>query len=420
MARVLLGIAAILLGAQPVHADDSLTLDQAIQLALTRSERAQITDLQVVEADAAVERAHVAFLPSLNASGNDTIRPRDNPTNTIQGSLQLSQPIINLPAFPLLGQAKHNLSAQRSQAIEDKRQLSFDVAKAYFAVLLAQEVVAAAQKKLDTATADVNDTEAQFKAQLVSSNDVTRAKISLSTSVRELSQDRAQLDTAFIDLGYVINAPPPRQLAPPTAQLEAGKTTPPPADTLVQQSIAARPDLIVRKESALAAHDFAREPRYRYSPTLGFIGQLTASDPAGNGGHTVDGSIQFAASWSIYDGGARSADARSRDAAAEIADLDTKALIRGIDADVRSAVTNLNAAQQAAAAAKDASVSAGKSADETAILYHQGLAKAIELVDANEERFAADVSYASAEYSVANAYLALRQAMGLGPVEEKK
>jgi outer membrane protein TolC len=418
MARVLLGIAAILLGTQTVRADDSLTLDQAIQLALSRNERAQITDLQIVQADAAVERAHVAFLPVLNASGNDTIRPRDKPVNTLQGSLQLSQPIINMPAFPLLEQAKHNLAAQKSQTIEDKRQLAFDVAKAYFAVLLSQEVVTAAQKKLDTATADVADTEAQFKAQLVSSNDVTRARISLSTSVRELSQDRSQLDTAFIDLGYVINAPAPKQLAPPTAQLEAGKNVPPAADTLVAQSVAARADLTARKESALAAHDFAREPRYRYFPTLGFIGQLTASDPAGNGGHTVDGSIQFAASWSIYDAGARSADARTRDAAAEIADLNTKALIRAIDADVRSAVTQLTGAQQAAAAAQDAATAAAKSASETAILYHQGLAKAIELVDANEQRFAADVSYAEAEYSVANAYLALRQAMGLGPLEE--
>ena len=418
MARVLVGIAAILLGTQTVRADDSLTLDQAIQLALSRNERAQITDLQIVEADAAVERAHVAFLPVLNASGNDAIRPRDKPVNTLQGSLQLSQPIINLPAFPLLAQAKHNLAAQRSQSIEDKRQLAFDVAKAYFAVLLAQEVVTAAQKKLDTATADVADTEAQFKAQLVSSNDVTRARISLSSSVRELSQDRGQLDTAFIELGYVINAPAPKQLARPTTQLEAGKNAPPAAEALVAQSIAARADLTARKESALAAHDFAREPRYRYFPTLGFIGQLTASDPAGTNGHTVDGSIQLAASWSIYDGGARSADARTRDAAAEIADLNAKALIRAIDADVRAAVTQLTAAQQAAAAARDASTAAAKSASETAILYHQGLAKAIELVDANEQRFAADVSYAEAEYSVANAYLALRQAMGLGPVEE--
>lgn len=420
MARVLLGFAAIVLGASTAHADDSLTLEQAIKLALTRNERAAITDLQQVEADAAVDRAHVAFLPILNANGNDTLRPRDAPKNAAQGSLTLNQPLIVLTAFPLLSQARHNLEAQRAQTIEDKRQLSFDVAKAYFGVLLAQQVVEAAQKKLDTATADVADTDAQFKAQLVSSNDVTRAQVSLATSVRELSQDRSQLATAYIELGYIINAPAPAVLQAPSDLLDAGKQPPPPADAMVAQGLAARPDLIARKQGALAAHDFAREPRYRYFPTLSLIGQLTATSNAGPTGHDVDGSVQLAASWSIYDAGARAADIRSRDAAARIADLQAQELVRSIDADVRTAVTELAAAQQALAAAKDAAVASRKSADETAILYKQGLAKAIELVDANEQRFTAEVSYAEAEFSVANAYLALRQAIGEGPLEETR
>src|SRR3569833_3165636 len=331
MARVLLGFAAIVLGASSAHADDSLTLDQAIKLALTRNERAAITDLQAVEADAAVEPA---------------------------------------------------------------------------------------QKKLDTATAEVADTDAQFKAQLVSSNDVTRAKVSLATSVRELSQDRSQLATAYIELGFIINAPPPTVLQAPSALLAAGTLPPPPAEALVKQGLAARPDLVARKAGALASHDFAREPRYRYFPTLMLIGQLPATSTAGPTGHDVDGSIQLAASWSIYAAGARSADIRSRDAAEKIADLQAQELVRSIDADVRTAVRQLAAAQQALAAAQEAATASRKSADETAILYKQGLAKAIEHDDANEQRFSAEVSYAEAEFSVANAYLSLRQATGQGPLEE--
>lgn len=420
MARVLLGVAAVCLCASAARANDALTLDQAIHLALTRNERAEIANLQQVQADASVDRARVAFLPALNASGNDTIHPIDDPKNTWNAQATLTQPLIVMSAFPLLAEAKHNLAAQKAQTAEDRRQLSFDVAKAYFAVLLAQQVVAAAEKKLDTATADVADTEAQFRAQLVSSNDVTRAKISLSTSVRELAQNRSQLATAFLDLGFIINAPAPTALIPPTPLLEAGKQTPPPPETLVNQSLAARPDLVARKESALASHDFAREPRYRYFPTLALVGQLTANSNVGMNGHELDGSVGLSAQWSIYDGGARSADARSRDAAAEIADLQTKQLIRTIDNDVRTASTQLVAAQQALGAAADAVTAGRKSADETAILYHQGLAKAIELVDANEQRFQAEVSFAEAEFSVANAYLALRQALGQGPLEEAR
>jgi outer membrane protein TolC len=94
--------------------------------------------------------------------------------------------------------------------------------------------------------------------------------------------------------------------------------------------------------------------------------------------------------------------------------------VRSIDAQVRSAAVLLASAQASLVAAQDAADSSRKSADETAILYHQGLAKAIELVDANEQRFVAEVNFAEAEYSVANAYLALRLAMGNGPLEEVK
>jgi len=59
---------------------------------------------------------------------------------------------------------------------------------------------------------------------------------------------------------------------------------------------------------------------------------------------------------------------------------------------------------------------AQQNVDETAILYRQGLAKAIELIDANDSRFTADVNYAGAQYSMAVAYLNLRQAMGLDPL----
>ena len=59
---------------------------------------------------------------------------------------------------------------------------------------------------------------------------------------------------------------------------------------------------------------------------------------------------------------------------------------------------------------------ARQNVDETAILYRQGLAKAIELVDANDSRFTAEVNDATAEFAMAQAYLSLRQALGLEPL----
>jgi outer membrane protein TolC len=120
--------------------------------------------------------------------------------------------------------------------------------------------------------------------------------------------------------------------------------------------------------------------------------------------------------WSIYDQGIRYADKHSRDAQAEIADLTLQQLLRSVDEQVRSTTALLVAAQAAFRVAQDTVNSARQSVDETAILYRQGLAKAIELVDANDKRFTAEIDYASAEFGMAQAYLNLRQALGLDPL----
>ena len=397
----------------------ALRLGDAIQLALTRNERARIAELDVVVADAGVEKARVAFLPVLAANGNDTLHPRDTPLDTANGALTLSQPLFEPSAWPLLDEAQHNLSGQRAQSADDKRLLAFDAARAFFSVLLAEEVVQAAQRKLDTAKADLADTNAQVRAQLVSSNDVTRAQIGLASSVRELASDQGNLDAAYVQLAFVIKERVTSGLEVPAALLEAGTKPLPAVETLVAASLGRRPDLAARKDFALAAHDFAREPRMRWFPTLSLAAQLTANSQTDRSGHEVAGTVALNASWTIFDAGARTADARSRDASAEIADLTTDSLVRTIDAQVRGAAASLRSAQDALIAAQDAMTASRKSADETAVLYHQQLAKAIELLDANEQRFAAEVNFAVAEFSVASAYLALRQAMGLDPIGEE-
>lgn len=391
-------------------------LEDAIQLAMTRNERAQIANLETVIAEAGIAKARTAFLPVLAANANNTLRPRDTPIDTVTGALNLNQPILVPSAFPLLDQAHHALAAQRAQTTDDRRRLAFDTCRRFFDVLLADQVLEAARKKLDTAKADVDATQAQAKAQLVSTNDVTRARIGLSGSTREVANDQGNVQTATIQLALIVNAPVTGKLEVPTALLASGERPPPPVDKLVAAGLAQRPDLLARKNQLLASKDFAREPRYRFFPTLALNAQVSATSNAGPNGHDIETQVAVTASWTIFDAGSRSADARARDASAAIADLEAAALARTIEAEVRSAVVALDSAQQALGAARDAMDAARKSADETAILYHQGLAKAIELLDANEQRFSAEVNFALARYGVANAYLALREAMGLDPI----
>jgi outer membrane protein TolC len=410
------GMALVVAIASPAYAE-TLTLERAIHLAMTRNERAAIADLGVTASEAELSATRTLFLPAIDLAGQAAYRPRNDPPTSAQASAALTQPLFAPSAFPLYSQAKHELTAQRAQRIDERRRLAFDTANAFMAVLLADQVVQAAQRKLETATSNLATTDAQMQAQLVSSNDVTRAQISLASAMREVASSKGNLQAAYIELELLVSSRVTDGVAPPAALLDAGRTASTAPGDLVAGSASRRPDLAATREQALAAHDFAREPRQRYLPAFDLGAQVSAVAPAGNSGNHLDGLIAVTARWTIFDSGERAATARAREARAKIADFQAAQLARTIDAEVRAAAVLLASRQEALAAAGKARDAARKGADEATILYKQGLAKAIELVDANEQRFIAEVNYATSEFDVARAYLSLRLAMGLDPLE---
>jgi outer membrane protein TolC len=205
-------------------------------------------------------------------------------------------------------------------------------------------------------------------------------------------------------------------LATPTATLQAAIIPVTNTETLVTIAEKKRLDLIAAKHSARAADLFASEPMLRLIPTVGISANLTGTTNTDVTGRWNDESVVATATWTVFDAGVRYADKHSRDAQAAISYLQMDTLVRSIANDVRTAAALLAASQAALRSAQGGVTASRQSVDETAILYKQGLAKAIELVDANDSRFEAETSYAAAQFAVAEAYLALRQAMGLEPV----
>jgi outer membrane protein TolC len=132
-----------------------------------------------------------------------------------------------------------------------------------------------------------------------------------------------------------------------------------------------------------------------------------------------DESVQVTLSWNIFDAGVRYADRRSRLAQARSQELDEKQLRRSIATDISIASASLRAARETYRIAGEAVEAARRNTMETEVLYQQGLARAIEIVDANASRFDAEVSRESAKLAMEQAYLDVRFALGLGPIDEE-
>jgi len=189
-----------------------------VKLALANNERALKAPLRVEAAEGQLERARAAFLPTLTAGGTGTLAAQPDRNGRIlagTGQVAVNQPIISLPAFPLYAQARHQLESERWGAVEDKRVLAFDAAKAYLVTVAGERLVGTAQRRLDRAHAAEQDATSRAEAGLTSVNDVTRSKIDTSTAENQLAQAKGSLDRAYLQLAFLVARPVAGPLTPP-------------------------------------------------------------------------------------------------------------------------------------------------------------------------------------------------------------
>jgi outer membrane protein TolC len=415
----------------------TIDLEQAIAIALARSERARIAEQSASAAEARLARARAFFFPEASLSASYTRRATETRNgdrvlqsqNALQATLSLGVTIFDARSIPLYRQARLDSEAARFEAQDDRRLIAFDAAAAYVATLGLEQVVAAAQRRVELAGQNAADARGRVEAQLTSSNDLTRAELELAAAERELTRAQADLDTGYLQLGFLLGAgggAPGAQdaediqirgpLVPPEALLAEAAAPPAEAETLIAAARARRLDIAAGFKRTEALEEFAREPDARLWPSLGLLGQLRATNETGFSGRDTDWLVSVTLNWVLWDGGVRAAERRERRAAATSAGLNATAAMRQVARDVGTALVALRRAQATVQQSEAVVAAARRNADESAILYREGLARAIEVSDAVARLFDAEVALARERYGLALALLDLRAVLGLDPL----
>lgn len=393
---------------------EQLTLERAVALAVQRDERARIADEDVAAAEAQVARARAFFFPDLNAQGSYVVR-RDpgmfQDRSVVTGSVAASLTLFDGRGFPLLSSAKLNRDAARLDRSETRRQLALDAAGAYLVTLGAQSVVEAARHRVDFASANLRDARGRVEAQLTSSNDATRARLELATAQLALRRAEGDLAAARLHLGWLLGIDLEGALAEPQALLSAGGAAGAPLPAT------ARLDVRAARKRVDSAYQLAREPLWRWVPTLNLIGQAEASSIEDVTGKRTDWFVALNAVWAVWDGGERSADRDERLARARAAELGVEQQVRRVGLEERTARVALDTSRATAAEAAEAVAAARTNVEEARILYNQGLARAIEVADASARLFDAEVALARERYGLGQALVDLRAARGEGPLD---
>jgi outer membrane protein len=410
-----------------------LTLEAAVHLAVTRNERVPLAMAQADMADAHLDKAQAQFFPSISSQGNYIRRAyrvtrSDNDGvallqrhDALNGNLSLNMRLFDARSIPLYRAIKQEQQAARLEAKEAIRQLGFDAARAFLGVQSLEQVQKAAEERTHFSEQSYQFARGRYDAQLASSQDVTQAELELATARARLTDTKADVENAYLALGFLLNSDVQAPLEEPKGFLEAAANAgekPPVFEALSADAQKRRPDLQASKHRSEQARLAAFEAPLRWAPTLDAIGMLSATNEPGFINHTYNGQIGVALNWLLFDGGARGADGREQHARYVSAQLQSDMLSRSISLQIKRALVDLTKAQAAYQQSKTASDVSIRYAQNALQLYHQGLAGVLQVTDASTRRFEAATALAQESYALANAYLNLNAALGTDALGE--
>lgn len=400
----------------------------ALADALAELERQNLTAAQARaradEAAAAERQALAPLLPALTATGA-LVRNSDEarlaapgrtvviqPGSQLTGALSLRVPLVAPQAWFDADAARRGARAAGESARAVRLAVRAGFVQAAHAARAAEEVVVASEVAVASAAELARSAERRVAAGTAAPLDRLRAQAELVRRESDLARARADLDRARLALGVLLGrAEPVRVLVPEEPAPEA------PADpaAAAEQALRARPEVAARAREIEAAEAQRRSAAARFLPQLAATGTAFASDQPAATGEKDGWRAAVELSWPLYDGGlrygkrdeaaARLAGAR---AAADAQALAVRQEVHDAARDVAVARERLRLARAQRDLAADAAGTAKRSFDA-------GLASSLDVLDANDRRYAADVGLAEARARLATAGAALARALGRDP-----
>jgi len=309
------------------YAAETLTLDQAIDMALRNNPGLKAADAQVEAAEAGVLRSASGFLPKVTVSetwsrtdsplmalgtklNQEIVTPADfdpsvmnhpGPISNYNTRLAVMQPVWN-GGKEYVGRKQATLAKEASiQDRERARQETvFNVIKAYYGVLLAKEYYKVAVQSLETTAATVKLAEARYKAGAVLQSDLLRATVQLA-EVQEMatrSQNSVKLANAAINFAMGVPQGTEHEVSGvlSTQDMKTGM------DAMLEEAASKRPDLMSMELNRRNTEKSVTMARSDYLPSLNLMGQMDWNSDKVAGDEAKSWAVMAVLQWNLFDG----------------------------------------------------------------------------------------------------------------------
>ncbi len=386
------------------------------------------------EAEALARQARAALVPSLSASGSyvhnsdearvaigdllsrlplppgtpvpDPIVIQPKESFTASGALRV--PLVVPNAWYDVAAARSGARAAGAVSDAVRNQIRAGFAQAAYAAAAGEEVVLASERAVESAAAHARSAERRSAAGTAAPLDVLKARTEQVRRESDLARARADLARSRLALGILLGRASAVRITVPPVPAEDAQ---PDDAALAAEAVGRRPEIAAQREQVAAAESAVRSARARYAPQLSATGSAFASDVPYPTGDRQGWRATVDLTWPLFDGGLREGKARqaraqlaTARAAEEAQRLQVVQEVADGAREVQVAGERLRLAETQRQLAFDAAASARRS-------FEAGIASSLDVIDANDRLYQADVGLADGRARLAQARIALDRAL---------
>jgi outer membrane protein len=404
---LIIALAILAVCASPAAAE-VFRLSDALVLAYSTNPELEAQRAKVRAADDAVAEARANWRPSVNASGSYGVDRIEVPNGSFQETLTptngravISQPVLTGgQAYAQIQRAIALVRAARADLLNAEQQILLAAATAYLDVVRDTEGVRLHRQDVDILERQRVATETQLDMGDATKTDLQQVEVRIAAAQADLAQAQAQLAQSRDNFERVIGRPPETlEKSPPL----------PPMPATQEQMLAIALKLNPRIQSA-QANDKAAQYGIDNAvgallPHASIVAEYDYAHDSFNspfGARVPTGSVQVLGQLSvpIYQGGAE--DARIREAK----EGRSQTRLGIVDADqatrqnVKDSWNSFHAAQTAVGYNQRRVTAAVQALDGVIQQQHQGERLIIDILNAEQERFSAEIALTSSRHDM--------------------
>jgi outer membrane protein TolC len=411
-----------LLLALPLFAQDSLSLRDAVQLALRENQAIVASNAGLRAAETRIDEARAGKLPKLNYS--ESYVRSDNPVfvfsslltqhqfgpedfnigplnrpdsmNNFQSQLTVDQPLYDAG---MTRNALKSADLSRRMSGEEQRrtqmQVIAGVVRAYYGEVLAAESLKTAEQAVKSAQADLTQAESVQAAGMSTDVDVLSIRVHLAAVTEERIQRTADLDVAKSALNDAVGLPldTAHTLSTALAPMALPSLT---LASLEKDASTTRPEVRQANLAADLAKTQADSAHSMLLPQVGFHAAFEADRQQfiNKGGANWLASIGL--HWNLFNGGSDKARIEESSHFLESAHANEQRTDSAVRLEVRRAWADLGAAQQRIEVAQAAVAEAKESLRITQNRYQAGMSNVTDLLRNETAVLASQTRYLAA------------------------